>query len=380
LTERDARPVLLIVLNSLVSEGTPRMALDMCRYWIDVGIAPVLLVLDRSHNELGERFEELGVPIDFAQIAPGRFRRFFDILTQTFSCVRRHRAEGVLSMLFGWHAFIAMGARLAGAGSVVAHVGNHPASVPPRIRKAMRIMTFLGLPFTRTLVCCGEYVRHGIIDELGVPRSHTEVVYNGAAIETVEAEANEASGTRLSGFGDDRLKLVMTARYERHKDQRTAIAAVGELKRRGIESHLSLVGDGTRRREFEDLIESSDLSEQIALTGFRDDVPSVLGRSDIFLFATTPDEGLGIALIEAMAAGVPIVASDVGACRETLADGECGLLVTPNDPGALADGIMALHKDPALRSRLVRNAKSRARTVFSSRAMADAYRTLLTRT
>ena len=66
----------------------------------------------------------------------------------------------------------------------------------------------------------------------------------------------------------------------------------------------------------------------------RRDVPELVGQLDLFVFATTSDEGLGIALIEAMAVGVPVVASDVGACREVLDDGALGLLVPPGGPVA----------------------------------------------
>jgi glycosyltransferase involved in cell wall biosynthesis len=71
-----------------------------------------------------------------------------------------------------------------------------------------------------------------------------------------------------------------------------------------------------------------------------------MADTDIFAFSVRPEEGLGIALIEAMASGPPIVASDVGACREALAGGECGLLVPPGDAVAMAEAIAVL-ADPA---------------------------------
>jgi len=98
---------------------------------------------------------------------------------------------------------------------------------------------------------------------------------------------------------------------------------------------------------------------------------------DLFVFSTTPEEGQGIALIEAMAAGVPVVASDVGACREVLDDGTLGLLVPPSDPKTLAEAILAVLRDPeAARERAAR-ARDKAFREFDITAMARAYARLL---
>jgi glycosyltransferase involved in cell wall biosynthesis len=76
-------------------------------------------------------------------------------------------------------------------------------------------------------------------------------------------------------------------------------------------------------------------------------VPEILGQSDIFVFSTTRQEGLGTVLLEAMAAGLPVIASDVPACREVLADGRWGALVAPGDAGALAAAVIAGARDRA---------------------------------
>ena len=91
------------------------------------------------------------------------------------------------------------------------------------------------------------------------------------------------------------------------------------------------------------------------------------------MFSARPDEGFGIALAEAMAAGVPIVATDVGACREVLEGGRCGLLVEPNSPQALADGIRQALADPELTRQRAVAARERALRDFSVAVMAQVY-------
>jgi glycosyltransferase involved in cell wall biosynthesis len=91
---------------------------------------------------------------------------------------------------------------------------------------------------------------------------------------------------------------------------------------------------------------------------------------DVFAFSTTRDEGFGIALIEAMAAGLPVVASDVPACREVLADGAAGLLVPPGDDARLAQAICALLGSERQRTAWARRALSRATDHYDADASA----------
>ena len=95
--------------------------------------------------------------------------------------------------------------------------------------------------------------------------------------------------------------------------------------------------------------------------GPRSDVPELLGQMDVFAFSTTRDEGFGIALIEAMAAGLPVVASDVPACREVLDDGAAGILVPAGDPAPLAQAIGALLSSERAKSGLGRPGPARGR-------------------
>jgi glycosyltransferase involved in cell wall biosynthesis len=109
----------------------------------------------------------------------------------------------------------------------------------------------------------------------------------------------------------------------------------------------------------------------------RKDVAELIGQMHLFAFSTTPDEGLGIALIEAMAAGVPVIASDVGACREVLDNGRLGTLVTPADPLALADAIDAVIADAGSADARAQLAREKVLQAFSITDMARRYAALL---
>jgi glycosyltransferase involved in cell wall biosynthesis len=271
---------------------------------------------------------------------------------------------------------MALGARTGGVRRVIAHAGNYPNSATGTAFRKFRFLVQAGRPFTDKIVCCSNYVQEGVVEQFGVPKARTAVVYNGVPTNTFAARANQA---RSALQGQDRGPLVigMVARLEVHKDQPTLIRAARILRDRGVPVEVRLIGEGRRRREFETLIQSEGIADCVKLLGMRRDVPELVGQLDIFAFSTTPDEGLGIALIEAMAAGVPIVTSDVRACREVLDDGALGKLVPAGDPAALADAIEAIRSDPAAAAERARQARDKAFRDFSMEQMADAYAALL---
>jgi len=103
----------------------------------------------------------------------------------------------------------------------------------------------------------------------------------------------------------------------------------------------------------------------VRLLGKRDDVHEILGASDLFVCPSVWDEALGYVILEAMAVGLPAVASRVGGIPEVVAEGETGLLVPPRDPGALAAAIDQLLADPAARERMGRAARRAVEARFS---------------
>jgi len=169
----------------------------------------------------------------------------------------------------------------------------------------------------------------------------------------------------------------MVARLEVHKDQPTLIRAAALLRDAARPVEVWLIGEGSRRAEYQRLIEELGLGGVVQILGMRRDVPELLGRMDAFAFAAKPDEGLGVALIEAMAAGVPIVATNVGACREVLLDGALGELVPPGDAAAMAAAISRLAAAEHPDAGRLTQARAHARSTFSIDAMAAAYASIL---
>ncbi len=156
------------------------------------------------------------------------------------------------------------------------------------------------------------------------------------------------------------------------KDYPTLIRAMALLRARGHDAELLIVGEGPERGRLEAEIAASGLGSVVHLAGFQSDVRSWLKRFHCFVLSSLR-EGQPMVLLEAMAAGLPIVATEVGGIPDTLVPGHEGLLVAPGDPVALADAMERLVVDGALRRRLGKNAEARCRSEFSIQSICDRY-------
>ena len=131
-----------------------------------------------------------------------------------------------------------------------------------------------------------------------------------------------------------------------------------------------IAGQGELRESLERQIKDHHLEKHVLLAGFRPDVLSVHKAFDIFVMSSVT-EGLGTSLLDAMAAGKPIVATNTGGIPEVVVDGETGLLVPPRDHEAMADAIVRLMKEPDLRARMAAAGLARVRKHFSAERMVE---------
>lgn len=357
---------LLIVLTSLVAEGCPQLALQLAQHWQQQGLAVELLCLCDHPNDLRPEFEALDLLIHTFALGHG-LARYPRLAWLSYRLCRRLRPQAVLSFPLGWHAFIALGARLAGARRVCAHVGNLPPVWSGRAFAKFKALVQLGRPFTHRLLCCSTYIRDATVRDFGVAPREARAVFNACDLQRF------AAVKRGSPWPHQPPRLGMVARLELHKDQPSLIRALALLRDQGLAADLWLIGEGSHRPQLEALISDLQLADQVHLLGSRRDIPQLLADLDLFVFSARPDEGFGIALAEAMAAGVPIVATDVGACREVLDGGCCGLLVEPGSASALAEGIRHVLSHPAAAAQRAHAARQRALAEFTVESMAQAY-------
>jgi glycosyltransferase involved in cell wall biosynthesis len=224
-------------------------------------------------------------------------------------------------------------------------------------------------PLTTVAVCVAESEKRAGI-AAGVCDPYTTVVIpNGVDL----AATTPAEGP------NDPPRVVWVGRLQAPKDPLTLVRALGRLK---TPFEADFVGDGPFRRAVELELERLGLGASVRVLGDRRDVGSLLARSDVFVLASR-SEGLPLSILEAMAAGLPVVASRVGGVPELMVDGETGLLVPTGDPDLLAAAVGRLLDDATLRRRLGEAGRARVRERFDldsvRRAHLDLYRRELAR-
>jgi glycosyltransferase involved in cell wall biosynthesis len=214
-----------------------------------------------------------------------------------------------------------------------------------------------------------QEIRDHLARKIGKP-GHFVSIPSGINIERFSTGSlvSPRSQMRASwGLPDHALLIGSVGRLETVKGHFYLLEAFASLAPRFPALYLALVGEGELAHTLRAFAQRSGLSERVLFLGWREDTPFLLDAFDLFVFPSL-NEGMGRALVEAMAAGLPIVASRAGGISEVLAEGEAGLLVEAGAAPALAQGIEMLLLDPALRARLGSAARERARR-YSVEAM-----------
>lgn len=190
----------------------------------------------------------------------------------------------------------------------------------------------------------------------GRTRARTETVIHGIDLDGVRGarERRDAIRTEL-GLARDEFVIGTVANFRAQKDYPNLLAAARLLADRDVPARIVAVGQGPQEDETRALHASLDLGDRVILTGRRDDAVAVLGACDAFVMASN-NEGLPVAIMEALALGLPVVSTAVGGIPEAITDGVDGLLVPARDPEALAAAITRVATDPALCARLAAGA------------------------
>src|SRR5690606_27595254 len=251
-------------------------------------------------------------------------------------------------------------ARLARVPAVVSRRVDH---TEPKWAARLRYAAFA------RIVAISETVAAALAAS-GVDRDRVTVIRSAVEV----ARFDEAAGReRLAlefGVGADTLAIAAVGQLIPRKGHRHLLSAMARLADRLPGAHLVVFGQGPLRAELEARARSLGLGERVRFAGFRQDLDRLLGAFDLLVHPALR-EGLGVAMLEAAAAGLPVIAFDAAGAREAVRHGENGRLVPPGDAAALADAIVELGRDAALRERMGAAGRERMRRDFSIESMVD---------
>jgi glycosyltransferase involved in cell wall biosynthesis len=259
---------------------------------------------------------------------------------------------------------------------------EHGRHFPDYPRRKRMIVNRLLIEGRDRIVGVGEAVRQALIHNEGISASRVGVIYNGIDVDRFPARGDQEAIRRELGLAATDLVVLQVARLDYLKDHATAVRTIQRVAARRPDARLVLVGDGPEREAISGLVNQLGLSEHVLFLGLRSDIPRLLRAADLLLL-TSISEGIPLTLIEGMAAGLPVVSTDVGGTSEVVVAEETGLLAPAKDDDALARAVLRLGEDAALRRHLGQRGQERARALFSEARMhghyLDLYREMLAR-
>lgn len=218
-------------------------------------------------------------------------------------------------------------------------------------------------------VAASRAIRTMLVED-GAPADRVVTVHDGIDIERVER--TEAADVRQEfWFPPHSFVVGNIAALVPHKGQKHLVDAAAMVVRDAPEVRFLILGEGELRGALEQQVHQLHLGQHVILAGFRTEVLPLLKGLDLFVMSSVT-EGLGSALLDAMAAGRPIVATTAGGIPEVIENGEDGILVPPRNPRALADAILGLMRDPERRQQLAAAGHARVQRAFSADRMVEA--------
>ena len=219
----------------------------------------------------------------------------------------------------------------------------------------------------KKIICVSNKVKE-VLDPYITDKSVLTTIYDGIDMSRFENVSRNQKLRNEYGISTSSVLIGNIAAIAPHKDYYTFVDTVEILIKQQLDARYFIIGDGKEKSDIEAYIEKKGLQQQIILTGFRNDVPSILPELDVFLM-TSKTEGLGSSILDAYACKVPVVATTAGGIPEIVINKKTGLLAEIQDPQGLAENVLSIVNNPELRDSLVHNATEHLKQ-FSKEKMA----------
>jgi glycosyltransferase involved in cell wall biosynthesis len=369
---RHAELGILFVINGLGTGGAERSLAELLPRLLDEGIRPVVACLYRRAEGVEEDVLSTGVTVHFLERRTllGRVKALRQV-------IRSERPQIVHTTIYEAD----LGGRLAAWGlrpTVLSSLVNTPYDAirlhdsnirPLRLHSLRTIDGWTARHLTAHFHAISDAVKRAAVESLRIPEDRITVIPRGRDPERLgraTPSRRRAARTKL-GIAEGSEVVLAVGRQEFQKGHRYLLEAAARLRRRRPAVEIIISGRrGNATAELEALHGDLRLADNVRFLGHRDDIGDLLSAADVFAFPSMY-EGQGGAVVEAMALGLPIVASDLPAIREVVEEGRNALLPRRGDSAALADAIDALLNTPERRTALGR----RSREIFEERYTLD---------
>ena len=326
--------------------------------------------LIESVRSAGCEVVELGYQMKFRKFDPRCYVAMASALSKFTEHLRRSRPDILHAQLYWANILSVVAGRRARVPAIVTsrlQLSNYKEGRP-----MLQLIENFANRYTTAIFANSEAVRRDAIEHEKIGRAEIRVIPNGVELE--DFERLDASGPRNEfAIGEHHFVIVAVANLHPYKGHADLIRAAGALAKTHTNLRLILPGrDQGARADLERLVKDLGLEEAVRLIGEREDIGSLLAMADVVVHPSH-EEGFSNAILEAMAARKPVVATNVGGNPEAVVDGETGYLVPPRDPDSLAEAIEKLIVDANLRRRMGEAGWRRMEQEFSMKRLVERF-------
>ncbi|MFH1036327.1 MAG: glycosyltransferase [Pseudomonadota bacterium] len=364
------KPTICQVVLSLNPGGLERMVLDMVRGLSADGY-PCLVYCLQEPGQWGEELERTGTPVRLVKKQEG-------IDLSLPGKLARHLRQDKVDLFHSHNKGPLLYTCLASALSGVPLVSTKHGRNDPDRWDELWLNRFSAL-FCKAIVAVSDDALQVVRQREHIPARKVAMIHNGVDTEHPAADPARLAALRQEfGIEPDDLVIINVARLSFEKNHALLLEAFGLLAPEMPTAKLLLVGDGQKRQALQKQAADLGLSERIIFAGMRDRVPEILQLAHVFALSSDI-EGLSISILEAMAAGLPVVATDVGGNRELVTPSQNGLLAPPRAAAELSQALARVLSDQDLRLGMGQESRRRVCRDFSLRGMVRRYEELYLR-
>ncbi len=335
--------------------------LRLCRELKAQGICPVLVYAGELPPEPERRLRASGAEIEIVSYGHGRFRYYREL----GRIIRQYSITLVHVCFFDYFSLIPWFARLQGVRCIIyEELNSGMLRATSWKKKLIQLRTLVTTwPIVR-VIAVSEFVRQDMVQR-GLAASQIVVKYLGVDEERFRPnpDARQHWISEYSIQPDELIMSTVTV-LRPFKSPQTLVEACSLLAQHAVRAHLFVAGDGAMLSDLKEMTQRLGVTDRIHWLGYCTDPVSLLQASDVFLLASIGEAG-GLALLEAMACGIPIIASRSGVNCEYVQEGRTGLLATARNPESFADAIERLTRDEHLRRTMSANSRARALQDFT---------------
>ena len=363
----------LHILHHMKMGGVEHLVFDMTNAFQQLGIKTTICCLDGVLGELGEQLRDNNIDVRVLNRRPGfDYKLFLDIA----SLIKELNPDIVHAHQYTPYFYGITASILAKKKETL--FSEHGRLYPDRMSlKRVVYNRLVLLPHTDIITVDSKHLRNALIRYEKIPSNRIRILANGIKLGPFSriTPENRIIQRKLLGIKEDEFAMGMISRLDPIKDHKTLICAFKKINEEFPNTSLFLAGKGPEYETIQSLIGELGLNDKVKLLGYYEDLYGLLNALDLYILSSHL-ESAPLGVMEAMAAGLPVIATDAGGTGEIIINGEDGYLVPPRDPEEMARAMKKIIVSPDAASNMAQKGKQKIYNYYSFDRMIEDYRNL----